>query len=62
MPVELRGKYQYATEASLERLREAGYRRPTTTLADAVRDYVTRYLVPDRHLGDELAGDATPVS
>ena len=62
MPVELRGKYQYATEASLERLREAGYRRPTTALADAVRDYVTRYLVPDRHLGDEPAGDATLVS
>jgi len=62
MPVELRGKYQYATEASLERLHEAGYRKPTTTLPDAVHDYVTRYLVPDRHLGDELASDATPVS
>jgi ADP-L-glycero-D-manno-heptose 6-epimerase len=62
MPVELRAKYQYATEASLERLHDAGYRRPTTPLTDAVRDYVTRYLVPDRHLGDERAGDAIPVS
>ncbi len=56
MPVELRAKYQYSTEASIDRLREAGYRRPITRLADAVRDYVTRYLVPNRHLGDELAG------
>ena len=46
MPVELRAKYQYATEASIERLHEAGYRRPITPLADAVRDYVTQYLVP----------------
>jgi ADP-L-glycero-D-manno-heptose 6-epimerase len=62
MPVELRGKYQYATEASLERLHETGYGRPTTTLPDAVREYVTQYLLPDRHLGDERAADATPVS
>jgi ADP-L-glycero-D-manno-heptose 6-epimerase len=56
MPAELRAKYQYSTEASVDRLREAGYGRPITPLADAVRDYVTRYLVPDRHLGDEVAG------
>ena len=52
MPAELRAKYQYATEASIERLHEAGYRRPITPLADAVRDYVTQYLVPGKHLGD----------
>jgi ADP-L-glycero-D-manno-heptose 6-epimerase len=56
MPVELRAKYQYWTEASIDRLRHAGYRRPITPLADAVRDYVARYLVADRHLGDEPAG------
>jgi ADP-L-glycero-D-manno-heptose 6-epimerase len=56
MPVELRAKYQYSTEASIDRLREAGYQRPITPLTDAVRDYVTRYLLPDRHLGDEPAG------
>ena len=56
MPAELRAKYQYSTEASIDRLRESGYRRVVTPLTDAVRDYVTRYLVPDRHLGDELAG------
>jgi ADP-L-glycero-D-manno-heptose 6-epimerase len=62
MPVELRAKYQYATEASLDRLHEAGYRRLTTPLTEAVRDYVTHYLLPDRRLGNELAGDTTPHS
>lgn len=52
MPAELRAKYQYATEASLERLHEAGYRQPITPLGEAVHDYVTHYLVPAKHLGD----------
>ena len=46
-------KYQYSTRASLDRLRESGYERPATPLADAVREYVSDYLVPDRRLGDE---------
>jgi ADP-L-glycero-D-manno-heptose 6-epimerase len=54
MPVELRAKYQYKTEAVLDRLRGTGYNRPVTPLAEAVRDYVTDYLVPGRHLGDEI--------
>lgn len=53
MPTELRPRYQYATEATLDRLQQAGYQRPVTPLADAVRDYVTNYLLPDRHLGDD---------
>jgi ADP-L-glycero-D-manno-heptose 6-epimerase len=53
MPAELRAKYQYSTEASIDRLRSTGYTAPITPLADAVRDYVTGYLVPNRHLGDE---------
>jgi ADP-L-glycero-D-manno-heptose 6-epimerase len=52
MPEELRGKYQYFTEADIARLRETGYDAPVTPLADAVADYVRNYLVPGRHLGD----------
>jgi len=55
MPPELRGKYQYWTEASIDRLRATGYGQPISDLHDAVRDYVTQYLVTDLHLGDELA-------
>ncbi len=50
MPEQLRGKYQYSTCASVERLRASGYGRPPTPLSSAVRDYVARYLVPGRSL------------
>ena len=40
--------------ASIGKLRATGYDRPITPLAGAVQDYVTRYLVPDRRLGDEI--------
>jgi ADP-L-glycero-D-manno-heptose 6-epimerase len=43
-PREIRDKYQYFTEARLERLRAAGYQKPTTALEDGVRDYVQTYL------------------
>ena len=44
MPAELRSKYQYYTQASMDRLRSAGYARPFTSLEDGVGDYVRRYL------------------
>jgi ADP-L-glycero-D-manno-heptose 6-epimerase len=53
MPERLRGKYQYRTVATIDRLREAGWTRPATPLEDAVADYVRRYLVPGVALGDE---------
>jgi ADP-L-glycero-D-manno-heptose 6-epimerase len=50
MPNAIRPNYQYFTEASMQRLRDAGYSRPFTSLADGVRDYVGRYLSqPDRY-------------
>ena len=42
MPDALRERYQYFTEARMDRLRAAGYRTPFTTLEDGVRQYVTR--------------------
>jgi ADP-L-glycero-D-manno-heptose 6-epimerase len=52
MPEELRGKYQYFTQADIGKLRATGYARPLTPLADAVRDYVQNYLLPGKRLGD----------
>ena len=47
-PVEIRDKYQYFTEARMQRLRHAGYDKPFTTLEDGVADYVTNFLArPD---------------
>jgi ADP-L-glycero-D-manno-heptose 6-epimerase len=44
MPEVLRGKYQYFTQAPMEKMRKAGYAAPFTSLEDAVADYVTTYL------------------
>jgi len=43
-PAELRARYQYFTEARMEKLRGAGWSRPPTPLEDGVADYVKRLL------------------
>ncbi|MBX9633436.1 MAG: NAD-dependent epimerase/dehydratase family protein, partial [Magnetospirillum sp.] len=49
-PVAIRDKYQYFTEAKMERLRAAGYDKPFTSLEDGVTQYVQRFLdQPDRY-------------
>ncbi len=53
MPEKLKRRYQYFTQADIARLRQCGYDTPVTPLANAVSDYVTSYLEPARHLGDE---------
>ncbi len=44
MPPELRPRYQYRTEARMDRLRRLGYDRAPLSLEDGVRDYVQNYL------------------
>ena len=44
MPEELRGKYQYYTKANMEKLRAAGYDKPSTALEEGVRIYVQEFL------------------
>jgi ADP-L-glycero-D-manno-heptose 6-epimerase len=44
MPKQLSGKYQYWTEARMERLRQAGYDASSPTLEASVEDYVKNYL------------------
>jgi ADP-L-glycero-D-manno-heptose 6-epimerase len=40
MPDDLRGKYQYFTEARMDRLRGAGFDHAPTSIEDGVRSYV----------------------
>lgn len=54
MPESIRGQYQYHTCADISKLRGTGYRKETTSLEDAVRDYVVNHLVTGRRLGDEI--------
>jgi ADP-L-glycero-D-manno-heptose 6-epimerase len=44
MPPAIRDKYQYFTEASMDRLKAAGYAKPMTPLEEGIGDYVTGYL------------------
>jgi ADP-L-glycero-D-manno-heptose 6-epimerase len=51
MPEKLRGQYQSFTQASMNRLRAAGYPGQFTTLEDGVVGYVTQFLQqPDPYL------------
>lgn len=43
-PMQIRDKYQYFTEARMDRLREAGYTKPMTSLEEGVTRYVQQYL------------------
>ena len=43
-PEDIRDKYQYFTEANMEKLRNAGYDKPFTSLEEGVDDYVRNYL------------------
>lgn len=47
MPESLRPKYQYFTEAKMDKLRQAGYTEPFYTLEEGVKDYVQNYLAKD---------------
>lgn len=49
MPADLRDTYQYFTEASMEKLRSAGYGEPFLQLEEAVGHYVRDYLLPGRY-------------
>ena len=44
IPEDIRDKYQYYTEAQMEKLRTIGYEKPFTTLEVAINDYVNNFL------------------
>jgi ADP-L-glycero-D-manno-heptose 6-epimerase len=44
-PVDIRDKYQYFTEAKMDKLIHSGYDVPFHTLEEGVKDYVKNYLV-----------------
>jgi len=44
-PADIRDKYQYFTEAGMEKLHAIGYTRPFFTLEHAIEEYVQGYLI-----------------
>ena len=46
-PEDIRDKYQYFTEAKMDKIRQAGYNGNATSLEDGVADYVQNFLDAD---------------
>lgn len=44
-PADIRDKYQYFTEAEMDKLRGIGYHKPFHSLEEGISDYVTQYLL-----------------
>lgn len=44
-PGDIRDKYQYFTEAEMGKLRNAGYKKPFTSLEEGIDEYVNSYLM-----------------
>ena len=44
-PEDIRDTYQYFTEANMDKIRKAGYKKSFTSLEDGVKDYVQKYLL-----------------
>ncbi len=44
MPLDIRDKYQYFTEANMQKLKNAGYEKEFYSLENGVEDYVRNYL------------------
>ncbi|MFN8340520.1 MAG: ADP-glyceromanno-heptose 6-epimerase [Cyclobacteriaceae bacterium] len=48
-PADIRDKYQYFTEANMNKLKSIGYPLPFTSLEDGATDYVRNYLSRDQY-------------
>ena len=48
-PEDIRGNYQYFTEANMSKLRLAGYLKSFYTLEEGIQDYVEHYLIKNSH-------------
>ena len=44
-PADIRDKYQYFTEATMDKIRSVGYSKPFHTLEQGTLDYLTKYLM-----------------
>jgi ADP-L-glycero-D-manno-heptose 6-epimerase len=48
-PEDIRDKYQYFTEANMQKLRSIGYEKEFYSLEEGVKDYVQNYLIPGKY-------------
>jgi ADP-L-glycero-D-manno-heptose 6-epimerase len=48
-PIDIRDKYQYFTEANMQKMLDAGYKGGFHTLEEGVKDYVQHYLLDKKY-------------
>ena len=48
-PADIREKYQYFTEASMEKLKQIGFNQPFYSLEEGVKEYVKAYLMEKKY-------------
>lgn len=48
-PMDIRDKYQYFTEANMNKLIQVGYKQTFTSIEDGVSDYVQNYLMMNKY-------------
>lgn len=48
-PADIRDKYQYFTEANMQKMKNIGYNTPFHTLEEGVKDYVSNYLIDGKY-------------
>lgn len=48
-PLDIRDKYQYFTQANMQKLRSIGYSKPFTSLEEGIEEYVQEYLKKERY-------------
>ena len=48
-PIDIRDKYQYFTQAKMDKLRNIGYTKPFYSLEAGVEEYVKDFLVPNKY-------------
>ena len=49
-PEDIRDKYQYFTEANMQKLRSIGYNKDFYTFEAGIADYVKNYLIPGKYM------------
>ena len=47
MPESIRDRYQYFTEAKMDKIRSVGYTKVVSSLEQGITDYVQNYLMKD---------------
>lgn len=48
-PADIRDKYQYFTEADMQKLISTGYKKDFYTLEEGISEYVNEYLTPEKY-------------